>query len=72
MSHLWLWEENRGLQMGIFKTFSKRQKELKGETKDVFTYNEIPDALRVQICHIWRDCMGVEMRDYMGTNPIYP
>ena len=57
--------------MGIIETFSKRQKRLKGEVTDVFTYNDIPDGLRVQICHIWKRCLGLEKRDYMGHNPIY-
>jgi hypothetical protein len=57
--------------MGIIETFSKRQKKLNGEVRDVFTYDDIPDGLRVQICHIWKQCLGLEKRDYMGHNPIY-
>lgn len=44
----------------IFDLFSKRQKRLRGEIPDVFTYDEIPNILRVQIVHIWRDCLGNE------------
>ncbi len=44
--------------MTIFDLFSKRQKRLRGEVPDIFTYDTIPDALRVQIVHIWQDCIG--------------
>ncbi|MET0466894.1 MAG: hypothetical protein ABW007_27280 [Chitinophagaceae bacterium] len=49
--------------MPIFDLYSKRQKRLRGETPDVFTYDAIPNALRVQIVHIWRDAIG-EAGDY--------
>lgn len=45
--------------MTIWDTFSKRQKRLSGEFTDVFTYDEIPSALRVQICNIWNECFGI-------------
>lgn len=38
--------------------FSKRQKKLRGETPDVYIYDKIPQPLRVQIVHIWRDAFG--------------
>ena len=57
--------------VAILETFSKRQKRLKGEVVDVFTYDEISHPLRVQICHIWRKCFGVNARDYIGRNPAY-
>lgn len=44
--------------MAIFDLFSKRQKVLRGEVPDVFIYDSIPHALRVQIVHIWHDCLG--------------
>lgn len=44
--------------MAIFDLFSKRQKRLKGEISDVYSYDEIPQALRVQIVHIIRDAIG--------------
>ena len=43
--------------MPVFDLFSKRQKRLRGDTNDVFTYDEIPQPLRVQIVHIWRDAI---------------
>jgi hypothetical protein len=57
--------------MAIIETFSKRQRRLKGEARDVFIYDDVPDSLRVQICHIWKQCLGLEKREYMGHNPIY-
>jgi len=51
--------------MPIFDLFSKRQKQLRGETPDVFKYDELPMPLRVQIVHIIRDAVG---RDPYGDN----
>lgn len=42
----------------IFDLFSKRQKKLRGEVPDVYVYDNIPNALRVQIVHIWQDTLG--------------
>lgn len=44
--------------MAIFDLFSKRQKRLRGEIADIYTYDNIPQNLRVQIVHIIRDCIG--------------
>jgi hypothetical protein len=64
-----------GCCMGIIETFSKRQKRLKGEVLDVFTYDDIPISLRIQACHIWKKCLGLAQRHYMerkmGGNPVY-
>ena len=49
--------------MGIFDLFSKRQKKLRGDVPDVYTYDAIPQPLRVQIVHIWQDALGNE-NDY--------
>ncbi len=55
--------------MTIFDLFSKRQKKLRGETPDVYVYNELPNPLRVQIVHIWRDTLGNKEQydDYDGS-----
>ncbi len=44
--------------MGIFNIFSKRQKKLRGEIPDTYSYDTIPQNLRVQIFHIWKDTIG--------------
>lgn len=44
--------------MPIFDLFSKRQKRLRGELPDVYTYTAIPESLRAQIVHIWSDVFG--------------
>jgi len=49
--------------MAIRDLFSKRQKRLRGETPDVFTYSEIPQSLRTQVFHIWQDTIGVPRLD---------
>ncbi|MFK5947914.1 MAG: hypothetical protein QM500_03975, partial [Methylococcales bacterium] len=38
--------------------FSKRQKQLRGEVPDVYTYDELPRPLKVQIVHIITDTLG--------------
>ncbi|WP_394146442.1 STM4504/CBY_0614 family protein [Vibrio atypicus] len=44
--------------MGIFDLFSKRQKRLRGDVPDVYTYDSLPNPLRVQVIHIWEDSIG--------------
>jgi AbiJ N-terminal domain 4 len=55
----------------VVETFSKRLKEGNQKGQDVFKYDVVPPALRVQICHIWRECMGDEGSSYSGRNPIF-
>jgi hypothetical protein len=52
--------------VAIFDLFSKRQKALRGEVPDVYKYDDLPKALRVQIVHTWMDALGGE-RDYYDT-----
>lgn len=53
--------------MAIFDLFSKRQKRLRGEVPDIFTYDSIPNPLRVQIVHIIRDVIGTNNSSYSGN-----
>lgn len=46
--------------MGVQDLFSKRQKRLRGDVPDVYTYDSLPQPLRVQIIHIWRETLGSE------------
>ena len=39
----------------MFELFSKRQKELHGQTPEVYRYDEIPYPLKVQAIQIWRE-----------------
>jgi hypothetical protein len=60
--------------VGIFDLFSKRQRKLRGELPDVYTYDRIPQPLRVQIVHILRDTVGNEHQcadSYSGTYRAY-
>lgn len=41
--------------MPVFDTFSKQQKRLRGETNDVYTYDQLPRELKIQIVHICHD-----------------
>lgn len=53
--------------MAIYDLFSKRQKRLRGEVSDIYTYDQIPESLRVQIIHIIRDAIG-EDRNFSGKS----
>lgn len=52
--------------MAIIDLFSKRQKRLRGDVPDVYTYDDIPNPLRVQIVHIWTDTLGNGNQWYEG------
>lgn len=41
--------------MAIFDLFSKRQKKLRGEIPEIYTYDNISNELRVQIVHIIKE-----------------
>lgn len=45
--------------------FSKRQKKLRGDVPDVYTYDKLPQPLKVQIIHILTETLGNES-DYYG------
>jgi hypothetical protein len=45
--------------VAITDIFSKRKKRLeKAEKPDVYQYDSLPQAFRVQVAHIWRDAIG--------------
>ena len=44
--------------MPALNLYSYRKKISEGETPDVFTYDELPESLRIQIIHIWRGAIG--------------
>jgi hypothetical protein len=44
--------------MPIFDLYSKRRKRQRGEAPDVYSYDKIPQGLRIQIIHIWGDALG--------------
>lgn len=43
-----------GRQLAIYEIFSRRDK----KPPDVFQYDDLPQAFRVQVVYIWRDAMG--------------
>ena len=59
--------------MGIFDLFSKRQKRIRGDVPDVYTYDTLPNPLRVQIIHIWSDTIGQgdQYWNYDGVKQAY-
>ncbi len=54
--------------MAIVELFSKRQKSLRGDVPDVYSYDELPPTLRTQIIHIMGDALG-GAREYYGGTP---
>jgi hypothetical protein len=54
--------------MAIFDLFSKRQKKLRGEIPEIYTYDSISNELRVQIVHILKDSIGVQIDKYNSPN----
>lgn len=54
--------------MAVFDIFSKRQKRLRGEVPDIYTYDNLPQPLRVQIVHIIRDAFGTDKGIYNHHN----
>lgn len=45
--------------MGIFETYSKRRKRVESAgQQDVYQYEELPGAFRVQVIHIWTTAIG--------------
>ena len=44
--------------MPVFDLFSHRKRVAAGDAPDVFAYDNLPEALRVQISLIWRDAIG--------------
>ena len=44
--------------MPVHDLFSYRKRVAEGNLPDVFTYDELPSELRVQIVHIWRRAIG--------------
>ena len=53
--------------MDVVDIYPKRQKRLRGEVPDVYSYDALPKALRVQIVHIWRDALG-DAADYANDD----
>lgn len=45
--------------MAVFDTWSKRQKRLRGEFPDVYTYDALSDSILIQIIHILHDAIGI-------------
>ena len=44
--------------MQVLNLYSYHKKAAEGGTPDVFTYDKLPERLRIQIIHIWREAIG--------------
>ncbi len=54
--------------MGVSDIFSKRQKRLRGEAPDVYSYDPLPEPLKVQIVQIWEEALG-DRQAYQDAEP---
>lgn len=54
--------------MAKYELFSVREKRARGDVPDVFSYDLIPPALRVQVIHIWGDTLGHENQRYTNRS----
>jgi hypothetical protein len=45
--------------MAVWELYSKRRKKELGQLAEVFTYDNIPRALRTQVIHMWDEAIGV-------------
>jgi hypothetical protein len=53
--------ESKMLDMGIYETFSKRNKRITNAGKqEIYQYDDLPAAFRIQVWHIWRGAIGRE------------
>jgi hypothetical protein len=44
--------------MTVMDLYFKRKRKERGDVPDVYQYEELPDALKVQVVHIWNDTFG--------------
>lgn len=44
-------------KVAVFDLFSKRQKRLRGEITDIYSYDSLPEQIKIQILHIIKDAM---------------
>jgi hypothetical protein len=57
--------------MGIWDLFSKREAwKTKRRKEDVYQYDDLPEAFRVQVIHIWRDALGGWYRPGSYESPL--
>ena len=52
--------------MKVFDIFSKREKRRRGEVHDVYEHEDIPEPLRNQVIHIWKDVFGPPIHELIG------
>lgn len=57
--------------MATYNIYSKRQKELRGEIPEIFTYEEFPDNFRIQVIHILNDAIGSDRIHYSNSDDKY-
>ena len=56
--------------MPVFEIYSKRRARELGNVPDVYQYDKIPHAFKVQIIHIWGDAIGIPYVTAHGDSAI--
>jgi hypothetical protein len=59
------------VRLAVIDLYSKRQKKLRGQMPDVYTYDKIPRPLKVQIVHIWTEVLGLPGKFTVEVNKAY-
>ncbi len=44
--------------MAVHDLYSYRKRSMEGKVPDLFVYDHLPDQLKIQIIHIWRNAIG--------------
>lgn len=57
--------------MPVFDIFSRRKRTQSATQPDVYQYTEVPKSLRVQIVHILKDALGVDVVNGRADTAIY-
>jgi len=57
--------------MSIINLYSKKQKKLRGEVPEIYTYYSLPNEFRVQIVNILQDAFGRDHSGYHYVNDLY-
>jgi hypothetical protein len=53
--------------LAIFDLYSKRKNRDSGKKLDVYTYDKLPNPLKVQIIHVWDEAIGAPYYDQFGN-----
>lgn len=50
--------------IGVTDLFFKRARKERGELPDIYRYDQLPEKLKIQIVHIWKESIGEDYLNY--------